>query len=183
MYIPISQIKKSLYRISGAHIGRRVYVSPNVTINCTDMRHSRIEDNCSIGLGVWIRCRSIELRQGVKIAGCACIVGKERVSLGKNVYIGQNALLDCWEEIVLEKQVQVGPGAMILTHDSSRHYIHGEEIFSCPSIIRENAYIGASAIVLPGVEIGRCSIVGAGAVVTKNVPPHTTVKGNPAVVW
>jgi len=182
MYLPIPSIKRSLYRMTGAHIGKYVYVSPNVTINCTDMRQSRIEDHCSLGLGVWIRCKSIEMKQGVKIAGGACIVGKERVTLGKDVYIGHNALLDCWEAITLENQVQIGPGVMILTHDSSRHYIYGEEIFSNSATIKENAYIGAGAIVLAGVEIGRCAIVGAGAVVTRNVPPYTTVTGNPAIV-
>ncbi len=182
MYLPIPPVKRSLYRMSGAHIGKRVYVSPNITINCTDMRKSRIEDYCSLGLGVWIRCKSIQMQQGVKIAGGACIVGSGRVMLGKNVYIGQNALLDCWETITLEDRVQVGPGAMILTHDSSGHYIRREEIFSSPSMVRENAYIGAGAIVLPGVEIGHFAIVGAGAIVTKNVLPFTTVTGNPAIV-
>ncbi|MGO9138317.1 MAG: DapH/DapD/GlmU-related protein [Syntrophales bacterium] len=49
-------------------------------------------------------------------------------------------------------------------------------------MVRENAYIGAGAIVLPGVEIGHFAIVGAGAIVTKNVLPFTTVTGNPAIV-
>jgi UDP-3-O-[3-hydroxymyristoyl] glucosamine N-acyltransferase len=115
MLLPMPPIKRSLYRMSGAHIGRHVYVSPNVVINCTDMRQSRIEDNCSLGLGVWIRCKSIVMEQGVKIAGGAFIVGKETVSIGKGAYIGQNAFLDCWEAIVLENYVQISPGAMILT--------------------------------------------------------------------
>jgi acetyltransferase-like isoleucine patch superfamily enzyme len=179
-FFPIPFVKTSLYRMSGARIGRNVYFSPNVVLHCTNMKLSRIENNCSLGLGAWISCKSIEMLDGVKIAGGACIVGKERVALGNGVYIGHNALLDCWDAIVLEDHVQVGPGAMILTHDSSGHYIRGEKILSGPSTIRENAYIGAGAIVLPGIEIGRCAIVAAGAVVTKNVPPGSTVVGCPA---
>lgn len=181
MYLPIPTIKRCLYRMSGARIGKDVYLAPNVVINCTDMKQVRIGDNCSLGLGVWIRCKSIDMKEDVKISGGACIIGNEKVTIGKGCYIGHNALLDCWETIVLENCSQISPGAIILTHDSSKHYISGKEIFSSPTIIRENSYIGAGAIILPGIEIGRCAIIGAGAVVTKNVAPCTTVVGSPAI--
>ncbi|MDD2305486.1 MAG: DapH/DapD/GlmU-related protein [Prolixibacteraceae bacterium] len=48
------------------------------------------------------------------------------------------------------------------------------------TIINEGAWIGSKAIILPGVEIGAYAVVGAGAVVTKNVEPYTLVGGNPA---
>ena len=182
MYSPFSTIKKCLYRISGATVGKKVYMAPGVAINCSDMRRVNIGDNCSLGLNVWIRCESIGMSDNTKIAGGACINGKNTVSLGRSVYIGQNAFLDCWETIIMEDRVQVSPGAMILTHDSSEHYISGESIFAKPIVIRKKAYIGAGAIVLPGVDIGQCAIIGAGAVVTKSVPAHTTVVGNPANV-
>jgi acetyltransferase-like isoleucine patch superfamily enzyme len=51
---------------------------------------------------------------------------------------------------------------------------------SCPTMLRERSYIGAGANVFPGVEIGSYAIVGAGAVVTKNVSPGSIVRGNPA---
>ena len=181
MFIPMPSLKKFLYRMCGAYIGKSVYFAPKVVINCTDMKNVKIGDNCSLGMNVWIRCKSIEIDQDVKISGSACIYGKDAITIGRGSYIGHNAFIDCWETVVMEKHVQIAPGAIILTHDSSAHHISGEEIFSSPTILRENAYIGAGAIVLPGIEVGQCAIVGAGAVVTKNVLPSTRIVGNPAV--
>jgi acetyltransferase-like isoleucine patch superfamily enzyme len=166
--------------LTGAHIGKGVHIAPHVVINCEKMQRLMIKDNCSLGFRVWIRCESIEMDTDVKIAGGVGIYGKGKVTLGKAVYIGQNAFLDCWETILLERQVQMGPGSMLLTHDSSQSYITGDKIKSGPIIIRENAYIGAGAIILPGVEIGKSAIIGAGAVVTHNVPNNTVVTGIPA---
>ena len=72
---------------------------------------------------------------------------------------------------------------MIVTHDSSYHNINPDiPILTDEVIIKKNAYIGAGAIILPGVTIGESSIVAAGAVVTKDVPPRTIVTGIPAKV-
>lgn len=180
MYVPIMPIKILLYRMIGARIGKGVYMAPNVVINCADMKRVRIGDYCSLGLGVQIRCKGIQMDHGVKISGGVCIYGKEEVLLEPGVHIGQNAYLDCYAEIVREKQVQIAPGAMILTHDSSQSYIGGEDIRSFKKVVKELSYIGAGAIVLPGVNIERRAILGAGAVVTRNVPEDTTVLGKPA---
>ena len=65
--------------------------------------------------------------------------------------------------------------AAILTHDRTRHlYAHTR--------IGRHCFIGARSILLPGVEIGDESVVAAGSVVTKSVPPRSVVAGNPAVV-
>lgn len=53
-------------------------------------------------------------------------------------------------------------------------------LITAPIIIGAHAFIGVRAVILPGVSVGERAIVGACSVVTKNVPPHTTVKGNPA---
>lgn len=66
-------------------------------------------------------------------------------------------------------------GAAILTHDMSRGLHLDTYIGKC-------CFIGARAIILPGLQIGDGVIVGAGSVVTKNVQPYTIVAGNPAVV-
>jgi putative colanic acid biosynthesis acetyltransferase WcaF len=51
---------------------------------------------------------------------------------------------------------------------------------TAPIVIGAHAFIGARAFIMPGISIGAHGIVGAGSVVTKNVAPHTMVKGNPA---
>lgn len=71
------------------------------------------------------------------------------------------------------RETYVAFGAVILTHDRTRGlYLHTR--------VGERCFIGAHSIVLPGVHIGDESIVGAGSVVTKDVPPRSAVAGNPA---
>ena len=85
--------------------------------------------------------------------------------------------------VTIEDNVDIGPGVKIVTHDSSYHNINPEiPILTDEVIIKKNAYIGAGAIILPGVTIGENSIVAAGAVVTKDVPSRTIVAGVPAEV-
>jgi acetyltransferase-like isoleucine patch superfamily enzyme len=69
----------------------------------------------------------------------------------------------------------VALNACILTHDMTRQ--HRADVW-----IRENCFVGACAVILPGVTVGPNSIVAAGAVVTRDVPPNTIAAGNPARV-
>jgi len=103
----------------------------------------------------------------------------ERVDIAMGVFIEESFP----QMVTIEDDVDIGPKAIIVAHDSSYHCIQP----SIPLIVKEvvikrNAYIGAGAIILPGVTIGEYSIVAAGSVVTKDVPPRTVVAGVPARV-
>lgn len=74
-----------------------------------------------------------------------------------------------------------GPGALVLSHDASLLNKYGKYRVE-KTIIGDDVFLGAGAIVLPGIEVSNGAIIGAGAIVTKNVPPHTVVAGNPAKV-
>ncbi|WP_409201303.1 acyltransferase [Paracoccus aurantius] len=75
-------------------------------------------------------------------------------------------------------------GAWISGHDGSVNMLnrlHGTKLDAVgPVIIKDNVFIGRGATILPGVSIGPCAIVGAGAVVSRDVPPNSVVAGNPA---
>ena len=73
------------------------------------------------------------------------------------------------------------PGSIILSHDSSMLYKTGM-IRAEKTIIGDNVFIGANAVVLPGVKIGSNVIVGAGSVVTKNIKDGLVIAGNPAKI-
>ncbi|PQB05087.1 acyltransferase [Aureitalea marina] len=60
--------------------------------------------------------------------------------------------------------------------------IHAQGVSTAPIVIEDESWIGANAVIVPGVTIGKHSIVAAGSVVTKNVPPYSVVAGNPARV-
>ncbi len=104
---------------------------------------------------------------------------KGQLTMKKYSWIGVDCILDITKSITLGEYVQIAPKAMIFTHDSSRDMKNPEEK---EVIIKDNAYIGACAIVLAGVTVGKNAIVGAGAVVTKDVEDNAVVGGVPARV-
>lgn len=109
-----------------------------------------------------------------------------KILLGDNSGIGENSYLVCMDIINIANDVMIGPEVMILTGGHDYHQtdklLREQEIITKPIIIESNVWIGARAIILPGVTIGSGSIVAAGSVVTKNVPNNTIVGGNPAKV-
>jgi acetyltransferase-like isoleucine patch superfamily enzyme len=109
----------------------------------------------------------------------------ENLQVGDHCYLGRELFLDLQDKIIIEDQVTISHRVMILTHTDAGHSpLKDQFIITCqaPVIIRRGAYIGANVTILQGVEIGESSIVGAGAVVTRSVPPATVVAGVPARV-
>lgn len=107
----------------------------------------------------------------------------EKLEVGDDCYFGRELFLDLQDRIVIEDQVTVSHRVMILTHtDAGTSPLKDEFIPTAqgPVIIRRGAYIGANVTILQGVEIGESSVVGAGAVVTRSVPPASVVAGVPA---
>lgn len=98
-----------------------------------------------------------------------------KLTIGEKAAIGTNSLFDLTSSVSIGKNVEIASGVTITTHDSSK-----KPSVSKPVVVKDGAYIGTGAIVLMGVTIGEKSIVGAGAVVTKNVGPGETVVGIPA---
>jgi acetyltransferase-like isoleucine patch superfamily enzyme len=101
-----------------------------------------------------------------------------------NVVVGDRVTIKCgvqlWDGVSVEDDVFIGPNATF-TNDRfprSKAYQSPEEIPH--TLIRAGASIGANATILPGLTVGERAMVGAGAVVTQDVPPDTIVVGNPA---
>lgn len=107
---------------------------------------------------------------------------KRGITIGENVYIGQLCNLDNAypEYIYIEDNVSLAGEISIVAH--SNPFPHFENIIEsrvAPIIIKQGAWVGVKSTILLGVTIGEYSIVSAGTVVDKNVPPYTLVKGNP----
>lgn len=99
------------------------------------------------------------------------------IHLGKGAFISHDCYLDdnFPELIYIEDGVTLAVRVTVVVHDAAVTPGH-----ISPVVIRKNAYIGTGAIILPGVEIGERAVVGAGAVVTRDVPNDTVVVGVPA---
>ncbi|MBU7016975.1 MAG: acyltransferase [Theionarchaea archaeon] len=106
------------------------------------------------------------------------------VKVGKNVKISHDVLLDPVEpgSIMLEDNVIIGTRVTIFAHTNPTlplyEYIGGRTVE--PVQIKEGASIEMGAFILPGVTVGRCAVVRAGAVVTKDIPDFTVAEGIPA---
>lgn len=110
--------------------------------------------------------------------------GFKGLNIGSNCFLSDDVLLDLAEKITLEDHVTLAVRASIFTHTNVGYKDHPLQkhfpSFCQPVIIKKGSFIGAHAIVLPGVNIGEKSIVAAGAVVTKDVPKNTLSAGVPA---
>lgn len=105
------------------------------------------------------------------------------VSLGDNSGIGVNAIISGF--VTIGNDVMMGPECMIFTanHNMDRTDIPmrlQKHESPRPVVIEDDVWIGGRVIILPGVHVGRGSVIGAGSVVTKDVAPYSIVGGNPA---
>lgn len=107
---------------------------------------------------------------------CDGVFVEGRVEVGDRVTIKPGVQL--WDGVVLEDDVFVGPNATFTNDPFPRSRVWLDEYPR--TVVKSGASVGANATILPGLEIGRGAMVGAGAVVTRPVPPNAIVSGNPA---
>jgi acetyltransferase-like isoleucine patch superfamily enzyme len=109
--------------------------------------------------------------------------GGADINVGRNVFINQNCTFYDLGGIDIADDVMIGPNVSIIT---SGHPIRPAErrsgVVAKPIVVEKNVWIATGVIVIGGVTIGENSVVAAGSVVTKSVPPNTLVGGNPARV-
>lgn len=101
------------------------------------------------------------------------------ISIGAHSVINRDVLLDGRTRLEIGSNVSISEGVMLLTLEHAPNSSTFDDR-GAPIIIRDRAFLGARALVLPGITIGEGAIVAAGAVVTKDVPAYTIVAGVPA---
>lgn len=107
---------------------------------------------------------------------CAHTLIENDVLIGNDVTIKSGVYI--WDGIIIEDNVFIGPCVAFTNDKNPRSKKYPEQFLK--TIIRKGASLGANATILPGIELGEGCMVGAGAVVTKNVPANALVVGNPA---
>jgi UDP-2-acetamido-3-amino-2,3-dideoxy-glucuronate N-acetyltransferase len=141
---------------------------------------SIIEQPCQIGSGtrVW---HFAHIMPDVTI-GKDCVVG-QNVFIGRGVKIGDNVKIQnnvsVFEQVTLEDDVFCGPSCVFTNVINPRSHISRKHEFK-PTLVKRGATIGANATIVCGNAVGRYAFVGAGAVVTRDVPDYALVHGSPA---
>ncbi len=145
-------IHESSYVDDGAVIGD----GTKIWHFCHIMSGAKIGSNCSLG-------------QNVNI-GSAAVIG-DRVKIQNNVSV--------YDSVIIEDDVFCGPSCVFTNVINPRSFVERKNEYR-PTIIKRGASIGANATILCGITVGEYAMIGAGSVVTKDVPPYTKVYGNPA---
>lgn len=148
-----------------------------------------VEDGATIGRGTKIWA-NVQIRTGARI-GAECIFGRNSfvdvdVVVGDRCKVQNNASL--YAGVTLEDGVFVGPHVVFTNDKVPRAVTPDDRLKSADdwelgrTLVRHGAAIGAGAVIVTNVEIGRWAMIGSGAVVTKDVPDHALVLGNPGRV-
>lgn len=124
---------------------------------CVILPNAKIGENCNI---------------------CAHTLIENDVVIGNNVTIKSGVFI--WDGITIEDNVFVGPNVTFTNDKKPRSKKYPEKFLT--TLVQEGASIGANATILPGIKIGKFSMIGAGSVVLKDVPPFSIVAGNPAKI-
>ena len=140
---------------------------------------AEVSEHAEIGDGtkIW---NLAQVRENAKI-GSNCIISKNAyidtgVKIGNNVKIQNN--VNVYNGVTIEDDVFLGP-SMSFTNDRNPRAVSSDwKIIE--TVVRKGASIGANTTIVCGITIGEYAMVGAGAVVTKDVPPYVLVVGNPA---
>ena len=105
------------------------------------------------------------------------------ISVGRNVFINQNCTFYDLGGLDIADDVMIGPNVSIITSGHPTEPSRRRDgVIAKPIVIERNVWIAAGATIIGGVTVGENSVVAAGSVVTRDVPPNTLVGGNPARV-
>jgi len=144
----------------------------------------------SIIKGIWIRFLSIIIPITFPAQITVFLHRLRGVKVGKGSKISRSVKIDdAYPHLVnIGKKVWITAGVMILCHQRDISFFKkGMAIMDCPLktatvVIKDGAHIGIGAIIMPGVTIGKSAVIGAGAVVVKDVPDYSIVAGIPAKI-
>lgn len=110
---------------------------------------------------------------------------KRGVHIGKNVMLGMHCILDNAypEYIYIEDYAALAGNNYVIAHSNPYLHFKGRMLsYLAPVVVKKGAWIGVSATLLPGTEIGDCSVISAGSTVTGIIPNDCIVTGNPATI-
>ena len=175
-----------------AVVGKQPALSPRSTTKREELPPAEIGDGTIVSTGAVVFA-GVKVGARVILGDQSCV--RERVTVGDDVVVGRGSLIENDSSVgartkiqamayvtaysTLEEDVFIAP-CVVTTNDNFMGRTEKRKALMKGPTIRRGARVGGGAILCPGVEVGEEAFVGAGAVVTKDVPPRTIVVGNPA---
>ncbi len=189
---PGTVLGKGVKVLEHAVVGKQPSLSPRSTAKREELAPTAIGDGSIVSTGAIVFAGS-RIGARVILGDQSCV--RERVTVGDDVVIGRGSLVENDTTIgaltkiqamtyitaysTLEEQVFIAPCVQTTNDNFMGRTERRHKLIKGPTI-RRGARVGGGAVLLPGVEIGEEAFVGAGAVVTKDVPARAVVVGNPA---
>ncbi|MFL5936945.1 MAG: acyltransferase [Gaiellaceae bacterium] len=180
--------------LENAVVGKQPTLSPRSTAKREPLEPTTIGDGSIVSTGAIVFAGS-RIGARVILGDQSCV--RERVTVGDDVVLGRGSLIENDTTVgdrtkiqaeayvtaysTLEEDVFIAPCVVTTNDNFMGRTERRHELIKGPTI-RRGARVGGGAILCPGIEIGEEAFVGAGAVVTKDVPPRKIVVGNPARV-
>ncbi len=153
-------------------IGQAVIIEDNVTIDALSVNGISLGNNVTIAKFTTIQCTGVirNLGQGLQIGDNSAVGAYSFIGAQGGIKIGSNVIIGPRVSFHAENHLYSDPNTPIRLQGESRQGI----------IVEDDCWIGAGSIILDGVHISQGSIIAAGSVVTKNIPPHSVMAGVPA---
>ena len=155
-------------------VGRNVFIGQDSYVSGLSTMGVRLGDNVRIREGAWVQATSTLDQPGVGLV------------VGEGTYIGPRAILGAGGGIVIGKRATFGAAVHVLAEnhafDDTSQPIQQQGVTRRGISIEDDVWVGNAVIILDGVTIGRGAVIGAGSVVTRDVPANSVAVGNPARV-
>ena len=197
-----SGLKKTLYRLRGAKIGKNVSLG---MFSILVAKEIEIDDNSSIGPFSFILADKIKIGKRSKVNALVAIetgffemkndsvvmeqvvIGgmltpRSGISIGNNVKIFPYSFINPTEKVTIEDEVGVGGANYIFTHGSWQSKLDGFPVSFGPVTIKKGVWLPWRVFIMPNVTINEYATIGAGSIITKDIPERSLAAGSPAKV-
>jgi len=178
-----SVIKVPLYKLAGANIGKGVSIGFGSFILASSFSKVSIGNYSQIRQFTFIICSNVSIGNYTEIAMLVWIWGAGRLEVGNKCYIGPRCIINLRRnDFKMGEYSGLGPGSIVYTHGQWLPYTQGWPRTYGDVVLEDYAWVPAKVFLSPGVKVGTKSIVGSGAVITRDIPPHSFAAGVPAKV-
>lgn len=178
-----SWLKTRIYKLFGARIGRGVSIGFGSFILANSFSKIEIGNYAKIRQFTFIACSDVSIGPYTEIAMFVWIWGAGKLKLEDKCYVGPRCVINLRQnDFTMGSYAGLGPGSMVYTHGQWLPYTQGWPRTYGDVTLEDYAWVPARVLLLPGVKVGTKSIIGSGAVVTKDIPPYSFAAGVPAKV-